>query len=81
MKKVTLWLCVGMLMLGLSACGTGNGEQRKNAAAETGEGADMAGGSGAADRTGTGDSEGEDVIDRKLLTCAIRKYGLSAVFR
>ena len=61
MKKVTLWLCVGMLMLGLSACGTGNGEQRKNAAAETGEGAGMAGGSGAADRTATGDSDGEDV--------------------
>ena len=43
MKKI-LWLYIGMLMLGLSACGKGNEEQEKKAAVESdagAEGADM----------------------------------------
>lgn len=56
MKKI-VWLYIGMLMLGLSACGKGNEEQGQKAAVESGTGADMA--SGRQETAGTGALGGE----------------------
>lgn len=52
MKKLSIWLCVSVMMLGLSACGMGNEEQGKSSVVESDEertGAGKASGSGTAD--------------------------------
>ena len=60
MKKLTVWLCVGVMMLGLSACGTGNEDKGKSAGVENGggsEGADMMSGSEKTDGSEAAGSE------------------------
>ena len=55
MKKLAVLLCVGAMMFGLSACGSGNEEQGKSAGVENGggaEGADVMSGSEKADGNG-----------------------------
>jgi hypothetical protein len=66
MKKI-VWLYIGMLMLGLSACGKGNEEQGQKAAVESGTGADMA--SGSQENAGTGSVGGEsnNILDLKTI--------------
>lgn len=64
MKKLVIWLCVGGMMLGLSACGTGNEESGKRVGMENdggAEGADAMSGSDKADGNGAGEAgKGED---------------------
>ena len=66
MKKLTIWLCVGVMMLGLSACGTGSGAQGKNAAAEDNGGNTGTGGSEPVGKNGTAsETAGENREDGK----------------
>ena len=69
MKKI-VWLYIGMLMLGLSACGKGNEEQGQKAAVESGagaEGADMTSGSETTAGTGSVGGESNNILDLKSM--------------
>ena len=69
MKKI-VWLYIGMLMLGLSACGKGNEEQGQKAAVESGagaEGTDMTSGSETTAGTGSVGGESNNILDLKSI--------------
>ena len=60
MKKLVIGLCVSMILLGLSACGTGNEDQRKNAAVESGEENTDVGSAGGKQSAGTAVTDADE---------------------